>query len=518
MPSALQDRSGQGPPTGAKSSFDPSAVTPPPRWLMPGLIAVGLLLRLVQYLWNLSYFHDEICLLWNIRARSGLQLLGPLDHNQAAPPLFLVLERIVYLHLGESEMAMRLPSFAAACLAIVFFAILVRRMLTPWTASVALWLFICSGELLSYSALLKPYELDALLAVMMSLLALDCRNGGEIRWIVLCLGSAVCVWLSYPVILIFAGISLALVITLPPRKLSGWLLYGLGNLVVAVSFFILLRKVEAAQHTRYMTESWEQCFLPISRPAKWPQWFYGTFFNLCNRGWKPNGILVLPLALIGAVTLSRNANRHGCAILAGPILMNLVAAAAARYPFDSGRLTLYLLPAVLVFAAAGAGGRLCLAGSALQVRGPDPWHHDAVHGHVRRRPQCGASPGLYVLSPGDRVCPDACPKRRCDLLALQRRISLLLARRRATGSAGNRLRRSNSQPAILDRLVPSDTHRPPAIATATRLGQDLRHRARGPCRVGQFRVFIRDHGPSAAAYGGTDESKMTAGRSFHAAM
>ena len=327
------------------------------------LVGLGIALRLVQYLSNLSYFHDEICLLWNIRDKTIGQYAGPLDRNQAAPPLFMILERALLHLFGEREMVMRIPALAASCLTIVLFSKLSRRILSPWGAVAALWLVICSGELLSHGALLKPYALDAMFAVALSLGAIACQHDrrGARRWWLFCASAAVAVWISYPVILIFAGLSLALLPDVAGRPRGGWIVYAAGNLLVGLSFLTLMKLVEGSQHTRYMTEAWDKSFLHLSRPRQTPLWLYNALFNLTNRSWKPGGVIALPLSLIGIVALALGKHRM-LAIVIGPMMMNLITAAAGKYPFDSERLTLYLLPAVCILISAGAAAICHLPG------------------------------------------------------------------------------------------------------------------------------------------------------------
>src|SRR5687767_7053995 len=67
------------------------------------LIALGLVARLVQYLWRRSYWHDEAYQVLNVMTLTYRQLAGPLPHAQSAPPLFLVAQKALFDALGGSE-------------------------------------------------------------------------------------------------------------------------------------------------------------------------------------------------------------------------------------------------------------------------------------------------------------------------------------------------------------------------------------------------------------------------------
>jgi hypothetical protein len=69
------------------------------------LIIFGIVIRLVQYLNNRSLWLDEVNLALNIINRSYSELLNTLDYNQAAPPGFLWIEKLVTQLLGNNEYA-----------------------------------------------------------------------------------------------------------------------------------------------------------------------------------------------------------------------------------------------------------------------------------------------------------------------------------------------------------------------------------------------------------------------------
>src|SRR5215471_14779449 len=77
------------------------AVNPSFHWLMAGCLAVGLGLRLYHYLRDPAMWHDEAALVLNVLDKSYAGLLGPLSFSEAAPPLFLWLEKALAGLLGD---------------------------------------------------------------------------------------------------------------------------------------------------------------------------------------------------------------------------------------------------------------------------------------------------------------------------------------------------------------------------------------------------------------------------------
>ena len=65
------------------------------RFIVVGLVALGLALRGYHYFREPSMWHDEAAVAVNVLNRGYADLLGPLTFHEAAPPLFLWLEKAV---------------------------------------------------------------------------------------------------------------------------------------------------------------------------------------------------------------------------------------------------------------------------------------------------------------------------------------------------------------------------------------------------------------------------------------
>src|SRR5262249_54011078 len=103
------------------------------------ILFLGLAARLRHYLACPSYWYDEAYLLLNILHKSYADLIGPLEHDQAAPPFFLWLLRLVYSLFGSSEWAMRLPALSASVATVILMIFLARQLVgtTAWLWAVA---------------------------------------------------------------------------------------------------------------------------------------------------------------------------------------------------------------------------------------------------------------------------------------------------------------------------------------------------------------------------------------------
>src|SRR5260370_34004548 len=91
----------------------------PVAWILPAMVLAGICLRGYHYLRCPAVWHDEAAVVVNILRLDFGQLLGPLLLHQAAPPLFLWLERVAFLAGGDSIQVMRFVPFLASCLSLL---------------------------------------------------------------------------------------------------------------------------------------------------------------------------------------------------------------------------------------------------------------------------------------------------------------------------------------------------------------------------------------------------------------
>ncbi len=93
-------------------------------------VALGCLLRIVQYLLDRSLWMDEAYLSLNILHRSFAGLCRALDYHQGAPIGFLLLEKSAVRLWGGSEYVLRLIPLLAGIASVLLFYRLASKVLT----------------------------------------------------------------------------------------------------------------------------------------------------------------------------------------------------------------------------------------------------------------------------------------------------------------------------------------------------------------------------------------------------
>ena len=356
------------------SSIDPSATQcdsqpqaifglRPTRWvsqhaglLLAIVVAIGITSRLAQYLSRQSYWHDEALLVMNLLDKNAGQLMTEhLDYEQAAPPLFLVLER-ASLKLGTTEYALRLLPLLCGIFSIVLMALLCRSLLPPSAAIVACGLLAYSDKLIWHAAEVKQYSGDVLATVLLFYLALvpSRPKSAALRLLLVSSAAAVLLWLSFITVFVFAGISLALLPTAARGGLQQKLRYIAINLPAAISFAFLYWFSIRLQRTPYLDEYWRPFLVDWHKPWILPWWLLRQTVKVFNHPYPPMGILLLALAVAGVLAFRSRQKGNLAALLLAPIALNLLAAAAGQYPYGGARVTIYLAVPIFILAAAGA--------------------------------------------------------------------------------------------------------------------------------------------------------------------
>lgn len=337
-----------------------------------GVVAVGVMWRVIRYLAGFPIWGDEAMLLVNLIDRDYAGLMSPLDHAQVAPLLFLWAEKTVLLAIGSAEQSLRLVPFLAGLAGLFVFWQACRANLPPAVAGLALAILAVSYYPIRHSVEVKPYALDLLFAATFIWLALGhLRQQGSLRWLMaLTVLAPLAMWWSYPAVFVAAS---AAVVLLPRLRTSPWserALYLLFLVLLGGSFFLHYSLVGLgyfnggpAPAAGPLLDHWRNAF-PPDEIADWPLWLVGAFtgnmlaYPAGGKNW--GSTLTFLLTVIGTVSLwrrARNGAQEAHSLLALcwlPVALTLAAACLHRYPFgDSARVSLHMAPSIVILMALG---------------------------------------------------------------------------------------------------------------------------------------------------------------------
>ena len=178
------------------------------------LAASGVLVRLLEYSRNRSFWLDEIMLALNVLQKSFTSLvLTPLDYDQAAPLGFLVLAKAAVAVAGNSEYAFRaVPLIAGLLSFFVFYKLCASCRLARPATVLAMFFFMTSLELIRYATEFKQYSCEALffmatlvMGIAMAGKKIDLRNS-----LFLGAAGAVLLWFSFCTLFALAALGTVL--------------------------------------------------------------------------------------------------------------------------------------------------------------------------------------------------------------------------------------------------------------------------------------------------------------------
>ena len=340
--------------------------------LLVGLLAVGVGLRLVQYLHNRALWMDEAALALNIIDKSPRELLGPLDYVQNSPIGFLLCSKFITLGFGTSEYALRFLPLLSGIVSVFLFWALARRMArtgdsSRWeVALIGLAFFAVGKHLLYYSSELRHYSTDVALVCLLFLLAVSDRpfqeQERESWWrnVALILAGVAATWLSLASIFILAAIGATQIMFCGLRKewrKVAWVAAACA--VWAVSFYVHLHMHQTNISLRGLGEEIyvgnTMSFMPFPPSSLADlKWFRETFERMF---YFPAGLTYRGLGgfalLVGCISLWRRKKPY-LFLLTLPFFFALIASGLHRYPFRD-RFILFLAPCMLLLIAEGIG-------------------------------------------------------------------------------------------------------------------------------------------------------------------
>jgi hypothetical protein len=321
-----------------------------PTFLTRLFLVGGLFFRLWHYLQNHVIWYDEAVLLANVLDKSFFELLGPLQSEVAAPPLFLWLLKLVHLTIGDIDYVWRLLPLLAGCAGLLLCVPVFRAVLTPHGAALAVGLFAVADDHIRLSNTVKPYTLDAFGTLVLLFAFLKTAQWPTHKRLLLVAALApLLLCFSYPMAFVLGGLLLGLL----PRDRKAVLAWLLAVAVLGGTFATLYFGPIRAQRVSKLENEWERNYLPYREPVQVPWWLTWNTFGVCQQSCNPSGALLTVFVPLGAFAFWRTGHRRWVVFLCGAWLAVLAASALRSYPYGQNRLMQFLGPIVLLLGIRG---------------------------------------------------------------------------------------------------------------------------------------------------------------------
>jgi hypothetical protein len=319
-----------------------------------GVLALGMLLRVRQYVAQRSLWLDELSVALNLASRDFLDLLRPLDYNQSAPVLFLWAQELATRLGGLGELTLRFVPLMCGIALLPVAWLAARRLLQPWAAVCAVLLLAVSPLLVWHANEVKPYAGDALASAAMLVLALRTLDAPTdwLRWRALAVGGVVALLGSTPSLFVLGGVALAIALEPGVRRDRTAVRRAAVTVVSwgAVFTAVYLAVYRPVARSGFMQRYWGDEFLrfDLSLPGTIGR-AMGRLLEVAFLPYLDGVPLHVVTAIAGALLVvgaAHTARRHGlsrAALLVAPLLLVFAASLLRRYPLEP-RLLLFAVP------------------------------------------------------------------------------------------------------------------------------------------------------------------------------
>ena len=326
------------------------------------LIALGAVVRIVQYIHYRALFHDEGVLASNVLDHSLKELFLPYGDSMA-PGLYMVLTKIALTLGGVNEYAARFIPFLGGLVLLLIFYPVARKLSTATGATIALAFLVCSKYLIEFSDFVRPYSSDACIAIgLLGLMVYAEDNKSTYsRYLILAIMGACAIWFSYPAIFVLAGMGLVQLVFILWERNFGQLRYcasawGLWAVSFILFYLFSIRNIQTDADTMFLMNDYYQyanAFMPLP-PTSFEdlKWFNYHFIKTFEY---PGGMTLPGLAafacVLGCISLYGR-NKKYLAYLLAPIAMALMASGLEQYPFWA-RTILWVAPILYILIGEG---------------------------------------------------------------------------------------------------------------------------------------------------------------------
>lgn len=323
----------------------------------------GVFLRVYHQFIQWSFNGDEVNLGLDILNHSFKDLFYPFQSRQSAPPLFLLVEKLIS-GITKPYISLNILSFISSCASLFLFNRILKRSFHPIIHIFLLALFCFNPFILLNSLKLKQYSLD----LTMGLIAVDyffCEKGSLKTFLffsLFCLLSNVGLFFS-AAFLIFHLIKF-----FEERRnkfsyskiIKRIVPYFLAPLPYLLFFIWFMDQPGAINMKSYMVNYWGQAFMPmdisifrwLAIQAKGIYIFFFSTYWIIGLAMLSLFLFSLYMVVVNRKKLFRNDLLGIVSIYIVSVCIHLVLSALKMYPF-SDRLFLYLAPGIFLIIGFG---------------------------------------------------------------------------------------------------------------------------------------------------------------------
>lgn len=309
-------------------------------------IIFGVFIRCFLFIKNNSLFCDEVWLFNNIVDKTYFDLFNGLENNQIAPPLFLLLSKLI-INLFSSfdiyirDFALRIIPFICGIMSVLCFYIFAKNFIPKlFNLLIAMCLFIFNPLTINYSVIFKQYSLELFISTLLLLIFWNIIYKNMFKWkyLILVLLSP---WLSLSSFFIVIPL-LGLTFFYNKKVFKNIFIFYIIDCLLYYCIYL-----ENIIHTNYgeMNEIWNYFgYFSFIHPIRILVQFGSVISDTKLGALAFGGIIV---AILLKTLFSKNVDIKTKLFLFLPIFFTMCLSSVHIYPF-TGRLILFLLPLIVI--------------------------------------------------------------------------------------------------------------------------------------------------------------------------
>ena len=268
---------------------------------------------------------------------------------------FSVIAKTCTSVFGNHEMSLRLFPLIAGIISLFLFYKLLKCCVSPKSIPLALGLFVLCDTAVYYSAELKPYSSDILIALALYIYYL--RHDKTNLMVIRLLGvlGALCMWLSHTSIFVLGAFFVTQLTFNIKNKRWNLIYKHIKMYLFWILGFVLLYRISLSQmvNSQYILGTWRLAFMPSNAGFLAScNWIITSLINVFkNPLTLACPIFVFIIFLFGVYHAFKN-DKERALLFFVPLLLVLCSAIFHKYPFQ-GRMLLFLVPVLIIFISEG---------------------------------------------------------------------------------------------------------------------------------------------------------------------
>lgn len=311
------------------------------------ILLFGIIIRIKAFLIERSLWHDECSLAINILHKNVFQFLGPLEHFQCAPPIFMSATKVLTQIFKPNEYTFRLIPFLAGISSLpLFFWLTTKIFKRQFTQIIATILIAVNYNLIYYAQEFKQYSLDVFCTILLTLILpqKNLINFSNKNLILIGLLFALFPLISFPTIFVILAYLIQQIISYKKQIVKQ---LGLISIFPIISgLLIIIPNIVNNKNQLFLINYFETDGFLSLNPIK----ILSAIKLNYNYFFYPNNFILIGIiiSIISIIYLCKSKLNQYQNLLIGTLIISIIASFFHIYPMYE-RVSLFLIPCLIFF-------------------------------------------------------------------------------------------------------------------------------------------------------------------------